>query len=128
MTGEQESQVRELEAPGWTRQFTTEVERANEYVELYESLGNEVRLEPVTPELLVAEECAACILAARDRYRVIYTRPKGHECKPHKLGKVGCYGQIVAVAVDGKAEQPVRVPDELREAVARFEEELGGNR
>ena len=56
MTREQESRVRELEAPGWTRQFTTEVERANEYVELYESLGNEVRLEPLTPELLAAEQ------------------------------------------------------------------------
>lgn len=30
-------------------------------------------------------------------------------------------GRIVAVTVDAKTEQPVRVPDELREAVARFE-------
>ena len=30
-------------------------------------------------------------------------------------------GKIVAVAVDAKTEQPVRVPDGLREAVARFE-------
>jgi acyl-CoA thioester hydrolase len=30
-------------------------------------------------------------------------------------------GEIVAVTVDAKTEQPVRVPDELREAVARFE-------
>ena len=30
-------------------------------------------------------------------------------------------GRIVAVAVDVKAERPVRVPDELRRAVARFE-------
>jgi acyl-CoA thioester hydrolase len=30
-------------------------------------------------------------------------------------------GTIVAVAVDTRTEQPVRVPDELREAVARFE-------
>jgi len=27
------------------------------------------------------------------------------------------------VAVDAQTEQPVRVPDELREAVARFEED-----
>jgi acyl-CoA thioester hydrolase len=32
-------------------------------------------------------------------------------------------GKIVAVAVDAKTEQPVRVPDVLREAVARFEGE-----
>jgi acyl-CoA thioester hydrolase len=30
-------------------------------------------------------------------------------------------GKIVAVAVDVETEEPVRVPDELREAVARFE-------
>jgi len=30
-------------------------------------------------------------------------------------------GGIVAVAVDAKTEQPVRVPDELQEAVTRFE-------
>ena len=42
---------------------------------LYESLGDEVRVEPVTPELMVAEECATCLLAACDRYVVIYTRP-----------------------------------------------------
>jgi acyl-CoA thioester hydrolase len=32
-------------------------------------------------------------------------------------------GKIVAVAVDAKTERPVRVPDALREAVARFERE-----
>ena len=31
-------------------------------------------------------------------------------------------GKIVAVAVDAETEKPVRVPDGLREAVARFEE------
>jgi len=32
-------------------------------------------------------------------------------------------GRITAVAVDAKTEQPIRVPDELRQAVARFEQE-----
>jgi acyl-CoA thioester hydrolase len=32
-------------------------------------------------------------------------------------------GKIAAVAVDARTEVPVRVPDELREAVARFEGE-----
>ena len=36
-------------------------------------------------------------------------------------------GNIVAVAVDTDTAQPVRVPDKLRQAVARFEGELGGN-
>jgi hypothetical protein len=65
----------ELEAQGWTCQFTVEAERADEYVELYESLGNEVLVKPVTPGLQVAEECTTCLLAACDRYVVIYTRP-----------------------------------------------------
>jgi len=79
----------ELEAQGrinsirWTRQFTIEAGRADEYVELYESLGDEVRVELVTPELMaalrpaqdMAEECTICLLADCDKYVVIYTRP-----------------------------------------------------
>jgi hypothetical protein len=65
----------ELEAQGWTRQFTVEIERADEFVELYESLGNMVRVEAVNPDLMVAGECAECLLAASDRYVIIYTRP-----------------------------------------------------
>ena len=33
-------------------------------------------------------------------------------------------GKIVAVTVDVKTEQPIRVPDDLREAVTRFEGDL----
>ena len=69
----------EPEAQGWTRQFTIEAERADEYVELHEEMGNEVRVEPVTPDLMVAEECATCLLAACDRYVVIYTRTRESE-------------------------------------------------
>ena len=35
-------------------------------------------------------------------------------------------GNIVAVAVDAETERPVRVPDDLREAVATFEGEPAG--
>ena len=74
--------AQELEAQGWTRQFTVEARRADEYVELYEEMGNEVRVEPVTPDLVmglpqaqdVAEECVACLLAACDKYVIIYTQ------------------------------------------------------
>jgi hypothetical protein len=79
MTEKQTNQARELEAQGWTRQFTIEAERADEYVELYESLGDEVRVEPVTADLMAAEECATCLLAACDKYVVIYTRSGGNE-------------------------------------------------
>ena len=37
-------------------------------------------------------------------------------------------GKIVAVAVDAKTEKPVRVPDELREAVTQFESRNQGIR
>ena len=67
--------AQKLEAQGWIRQFTVEAERAEEYVQLYESLGNEVRVEPVTPALQMTEECSTCLLAACNRYVVIYTRP-----------------------------------------------------
>jgi deoxyadenosine/deoxycytidine kinase len=76
MAREQTVSAQELEAQGWIRQFTVEAERADEYVELYEEMGHEVRVEPVTPDLMVSEECAACLLAACDKYVIIYTRPK----------------------------------------------------
>jgi len=72
------NKAHDLEAQGWIRQFIVESERADEYVDLYESLGNEVRIEPVTPDLMVADECATCLLATCDRYVVIYTRPREH--------------------------------------------------
>lgn len=43
---------------------------------------------------------------------VIYKQP---------AGELVARGKIVAVAVDVETEQPIRVPDGLREAVARFE-------
>ena len=69
------SEARRLEAEGWIRRFTIEAERADEYVELYQSLGDKVRVEPVTSDLPGTEECAACLLAACDKYVVIYSRP-----------------------------------------------------
>lgn len=65
----------DLEKQGWIRQFTVEIERVDEYVELYQSLGNEVRIEALSPELMDEEACATCLLAACERYVVIYTRP-----------------------------------------------------
>ncbi len=66
--------LQELEEQGWTRQFTIETKRADEYVELYEEMGHEVRVEAVTPDLMAAEECATCLLAACNEYVIIYTR------------------------------------------------------
>ena len=75
-----------LEAEGWVQRFTIEAERADEYVELYQSLGEEVRVEPVTSDLLEAEECATCLLAACDKYVVIYTRPCDLIAREHEPG------------------------------------------
>jgi acyl-CoA thioester hydrolase len=36
-------------------------------------------------------------------------------------------GKIIAVTVDAKSEQPIHVPGQLREAVARFEREPGSS-
>ena len=66
---------KELEREGWVRQFTADEPRLSEAVELYESLGFEVHLEPVTPDES-AEECQICFEKEGDRYKTIYTRPK----------------------------------------------------
>ncbi len=60
--------------PGqWVRRFVIHRDRAAEYVELYRSLGYEVRVEPATPDDLdvcmecpLAEDCGDCV--------VIYTK------------------------------------------------------
>jgi hypothetical protein len=67
-------EVEDLERQGWTRQFTVEAWRVEEYVELYQSLGFETRVEPATPAEL-GEECAECYLAQCENFRTIYTRP-----------------------------------------------------
>jgi len=63
-----------LEAEGWIRQFTMDEPRLSEAVEMYQLLGFEVHLEPVTPDES-SEECAACLEVMCDRYKTVYTRP-----------------------------------------------------
>jgi hypothetical protein len=57
---------------GWTRCFVAGPARLREYVELYRSLGFEVRLEPMPGDELV-EQCSDCALALTF-FKVIYTR------------------------------------------------------
>ncbi len=59
---------------GWERRFIGAPPRLREMVELYESLGLEVRLEPLSPEEL-AEDCHDCRLALT-LFRAVYTRRK----------------------------------------------------
>jgi hypothetical protein len=69
-----ETTVKRLAKEGWTRQFTASEPRLSEAVQLYESLGFEVRLESVESAELPSAECADCYLTQLDRYRTIYTR------------------------------------------------------
>lgn len=64
----------QLENEGWEKKFTIEEYRVNEYVELYKSLNQEVRVEPVIPGEM--EGCAECFKADCAKFRVIYTRVK----------------------------------------------------
>jgi hypothetical protein len=75
MVGKSQTEMRtELEKEGWTRQFTADEPRLSEAIEMYKSLGFEVRLEPVVPDES-SEECAACFEVLCNHYKTIYTRP-----------------------------------------------------
>jgi hypothetical protein len=62
------------ELRGWTRRTTIDEPRLSELVELYEELGFEVKLQPMSPEEL-GDQCSECMLKDSDHYRTIYTRP-----------------------------------------------------
>lgn len=65
----------ELSKEGWSRMFTVEVQRVQEYEDLYQELGMEVLLE--TPTAVDLDPlCAGCYETLKDSYRTIYTRPK----------------------------------------------------
>ena len=59
---------------GWTRRFTAIGARLSEAVELYRSLGYEIRLEPAdaSDTELTDEACAQCMVMTLAR--TIYTR------------------------------------------------------
>lgn len=77
LPAEIKSQVAELEKQGWQLQFTTDEPRLSEAVELYESLGYEVRVEPACTELPLPE-CANCYERFCDKYRTIFIRRRGN--------------------------------------------------
>ena len=63
-----------LRGKDWERGFTVEVHRVDEYVELYESIGYEVRVEPAAPD--EKEDCQVCFKADFDNLRTIYIKRK----------------------------------------------------
>ncbi|MDY6968580.1 MAG: hypothetical protein SVR08_08005 [Spirochaetota bacterium] len=71
----------ELKKDGWTRQFVADEPRLSEMVETYRSIGLDVHLEPmITDEDTEEAECGECRVcfegAPKDKYKIIYTRPK----------------------------------------------------
>ncbi len=67
-----------LLAQGWERRHLAGAARADEAVELYTSLGFEVRAEPMTPTNL-GDGCAHCASAICGSYVLIYVRKPGDE-------------------------------------------------
>ena len=66
---------KELEKEGWIKQTTIGEPRLSEIVELYKSLGYEVRLEPVKLDGL-DEECRKCYELEGDEVKTVYVRKK----------------------------------------------------
>ncbi|MHB8244977.1 MAG: hypothetical protein ACYDGN_06410 [Acidimicrobiales bacterium] len=61
------------ESSCWERRFEADVTRLEELIELYTSLGYEVRTEDLVPAAF-APECEGCALGACRSYVALYTR------------------------------------------------------
>lgn len=66
---------KELEKEGWIRQTTIGESRLSEIVELYKSLGYEVRLEPVKVDDL-DEECRRCYEGEINEVKTVYVKKR----------------------------------------------------
>lgn len=66
---------KESDEEGWVKQTTIGEPRLSEIVELYRSLGYEVRLEPVKPEEL-DDECRRCYELEGEKVKTVYVRKK----------------------------------------------------
>ncbi len=64
-----------LMAEGWQRRFMADSQRLAEYIELYTSLGCEVRTEVVKPEE-IGDECEGCRLIMCRQFVTLYTRKR----------------------------------------------------
>ncbi|GEM_PF-4570716 len=65
----------ELVAEGWERRNVASPDRVDEVRELYESLGFEVLVRPMSPDDF-GSKCNECAVTACTSYVVIYTRKK----------------------------------------------------
>jgi len=78
MAGQKSPRERELESQGWSRRFISEGQRLKEAVEMYQSLGFTVHLEPITAGV-AEQECDLCFRVEDRTYFMIYTRPSKKE-------------------------------------------------
>lgn len=76
----------ELIRAGWEKRFVACEPRLSEMVEIYEEIGFEVHLEPLPSKEELEREgtssceesnCTVCFDADSERYRTIFTRPRG---------------------------------------------------
>ena len=79
-----------LVSQGWVRRHVTDPARAQESLELYESLGYEVTVRTLTPADL-GPQCAACSDVVCRSYVVLYTRMReaGRDAGPGDSTKNG---------------------------------------
>lgn len=67
---------------GWERRLIACEPKLSEIVELYREIGFDVHLEPLPQKnelkdnLCESEECTACYDLDREKYMIIYTRPR----------------------------------------------------
>jgi hypothetical protein len=67
----------ELVAAGWERRFLAAADRVEEAVELYRSLGLEIKAEPLGPSDF-GPDCQDCASEVCRSYLLIYTRKPSH--------------------------------------------------
>ena len=65
----------ELKKEGWLKRTILDEPRLTEIVELYESLGFKVLIEPIQPDQL-RDDCKSCFLANCDKFKAIFIKKR----------------------------------------------------
>ena len=66
---------KELFSRGWEKQFSCSLQRLDEMIELYKSLGNEVILTDVQSDSpMISPDCRTCIQSCAENLKIIWTR------------------------------------------------------
>ena len=59
----------------WEKRNIVDEHRAKEIIDMYESLGFEVKVESFNPEICKTE-CNECMKESPEMFKIIYTKPK----------------------------------------------------